>query len=90
MNVREYLESQGRAFPEADADGSTSGEAYAAAGLPMVVACTGCEMTMALTPDRACDSGGRVYCAQCADDGTDTPEYEADLDGSSTECERGG
>lgn len=64
MTVAEWLKSQGRAFPEPDgADGSTSFAAYEAARLPMVVACTGCTMTFALTPERPCDHDGRLYCS---------------------------
>lgn len=89
LTVKTYLEAQGRSYPEANAEGHITGEQFEAAGLPMVVACTGCEMTMVLTADRPCDGSGRVYCEQCADDGNDVPVYEADLDGSSTEREGG-
>lgn len=68
QTVKQWLESKGRKFPEPDGDdGSTSMAAYEAARLPMVVACTACTMTMALTPERACNADGEIFCADCAE-----------------------
>lgn len=74
QTVKQWLESKGRKFPEPDGeDGSTSMAAYEAANLPMVIACARCEMTMALTPERACDAEGRIFCADCAEDEVPEP-----------------
>ena len=66
--VGEYLPTIGKAYPEVDEDGAVSGDKFDEAGLPMVVSCTACQMTFALTPDRPVDSEtGEVYCgSDCA------------------------
>lgn len=69
LTVGEYLKRERREFPKPDCDNgrATSGEAYAKAGLPMVVACANCTMTFALTENRLCDEQGHVFCsAECA------------------------
>jgi len=48
VNVREYLAATGRAYPAPDRGDSISSDAFERAGLPMVVECAGCAMTMAL------------------------------------------
>ena len=69
VTVEEWLKARGREFPKPDGDdGSTSMAAYDAAKLPMVVACAGCTMTMALTAERKVDDNGHVYCNGCADE----------------------
>jgi hypothetical protein len=70
QTVKTWLESQGRKFPEPDCDDGegTSMAAYEAANLPMVIACTNCQMTMALTAERPCNSEGEIFCADCAED----------------------
>lgn len=66
-NIKQYLESVGRSYPEPDMpDGSISGEAFEKAGLPMVIACSHCSMTMVCTPERPCLEDGAVLCEECA------------------------
>lgn len=45
-------------------DGGITGEAFDALGLPLVVACSGCEMTMAF-PNSYVDQHGRIWCDDC-------------------------
>ena len=73
LTVSQWLKSKGREFPEPDGDDgeSISLAAYEAAGLPMVVACTGCTMTMALHAERPCNAAGEVFCDSCAADHDD-------------------
>jgi len=67
ITVGKFLESIGKSYPKPDCDdGGISGQAFQDAGLPMVVACTCCEMTMVLTPDRPCDADGAIYWRACA------------------------
>lgn len=67
ITAGEWLKRQGRKFPKPGADGMITGEQYDAAGLPMVVACTACTMTMALHEGRACNDAGQIFCDECAD-----------------------
>ena len=72
--VKQWLESHGKKFPEPDGDDeSVSMAAYEAAGLPMVVACTDCRMTMALHAERPCNEAGEVFCDDCAEGHEDAP-----------------
>jgi hypothetical protein len=65
-SVKQWLESHGRSFPQPDgADDSISLAAFEAAGLPMVVACTHCTMTMALHAECSCNEAGEVFCDGC-------------------------
>jgi hypothetical protein len=67
QTVKQWLESKGRKFPEPDGDDkSISLAAFEAAGLPMVVACTHCTMTMALHAERPCNEAGEIFCDDCA------------------------
>lgn len=67
LTVKRYLEKNGKRYPEPDReDGSISLAAFDKAGLPMVVACTNCTMTMVCGPDRACDEDGKIFCDDCA------------------------
>lgn len=68
ITVGEYLAAEGREYPEPDnEDGSISLAAFEAADLPMVVQCTGCQMTMVLTPERFIDpKSGEIFCTSCA------------------------
>jgi len=45
---------------------SVSGEWFAERGLPMVVACTCCQTTMAL-PSAKVDDDGYIYCQCCGE-----------------------
>jgi hypothetical protein len=68
INVRQYLQSRGRAYPEPDGGDRISSQAFERAGLPMIVECAGCTMTMALHEHVAVDEeSGRVYCEDCAE-----------------------
>ena len=49
-------------YPETD---TISGDWFEENHLPMVVACSCCEMTMAL-PSAMIDEDGKVYCTDCA------------------------
>lgn len=51
-------------FPETP---TVNGTWFSERGLPMVVACTCCQMTMAL-PSAVIDDDGNVYCPQCAEE----------------------
>ena len=62
INFRQYVESMNIKMPE----GSISGAWFAEHGLPMVVKCTCCEMTMA-SPSAWIDEEGYTYCSDCAD-----------------------
>lgn len=76
LTVSQWLKSKGREFPAPDGDDgeSISLAAFEAAGLPMVVACTGCTMTMALHAERPCNAAGEVFCDDCARDHDDADE----------------
>ncbi len=68
MTVESYLKSKGREYPKPDGeDGSISLAAFEAVGVPMVVACTNCEMTMVCGPKVPCDEDGRIWCTECAE-----------------------
>lgn len=66
--VAKYLHSQGRQFPRPDAEGKITMAAFDDAGIPMVVACTACEMTMTCHSKRKVDAEtGAVFCDSCAE-----------------------
>lgn len=46
--------------------GEIPGSWFSKHGLPMVVACTCCQMTMA-SPSALVDEDGSVYCSTCGD-----------------------
>lgn len=46
--------------------GNISGAWFAENGLPMIVACSCCEMTMA-SPNALVDDEGHCFCAGCAE-----------------------
>ena len=50
-------------FPRTE---SVSGEWFAERRLPMIVACTCCEMTMAL-PSAMVDDDGYIFCSSCSE-----------------------
>lgn len=67
ITVEEYLTKNGREYPKADTDGGVTGAAFEEAGVPMVVKCTHCEMTMVTSRDRKVDGEtGAVFCDECA------------------------
>ena len=47
--------------------GEINGKWFAENGLPMIVECTCCGMTMAL-PSAMIDKEGRIFCSQCAEE----------------------
>lgn len=47
--------------------GTVSGAWFVEHGLPMIVHCTCCEMTMAL-PNTFIDDNGYIYCSSCKGD----------------------
>jgi hypothetical protein len=47
-------------------EGDISGAWFAENGLPMIVACSCCEMTMA-SPNALVDDEGHCFCAGCAE-----------------------
>ena len=60
--IEQYLkEKRGIEMPK----GEINGTWFAENGLPMVVSCTCCGMTMAL-PSALIDDEGYIYCASCA------------------------
>ena len=60
--VEQYLkETRGIEMPK----GEINGTWFAENGLPMVVSCTCCGMTMAL-PSALIDDEGYIYCGSCA------------------------
>jgi predicted nucleic acid-binding Zn-ribbon protein len=71
--IRDYLAEKHPAFlARFDADnlekGSVSMGAFLDHGLPMVVSCTGCEMTMTLTSLSVnVDDDDCVWCQECGD-----------------------
>jgi len=68
ITLIEYLMKIGKHFPDEDANGFISEEAFQKARLPMVVSCAHCEMTMALCPDLPVEkSSGRVFCDDCGE-----------------------
>ena len=62
-NFQEWLKGNGVEAPKGDIDGSW----FAAHGLPMIVECSCCCMTMAL-PSARIDNNGNVYCVSCGSD----------------------
>lgn len=61
--IRDYLlEDMNIEMPE----GNINGEWFVENGLPMIVACTSCGMTMAL-PSALVDEDGCICCSSCAD-----------------------
>lgn len=46
--------------------GSVSGQWFANHGIPMIVACTCCEMTMT-APSALLDDEGQVFCSGCGE-----------------------
>jgi hypothetical protein len=80
MTLEEYLKLQGKEYPKAGEDGRVNGEQLAAVGLPWMIACTGCHMTMAPFRDRQISEHGEFFCDECAetylDDNYDpSPDY---------------
>ena len=64
-SFEEYIrEKYGIVMPS----GTISGAWFAENGIPMVVACTCCGMTMA-APNAMVDEEGHAYCWDCADYG---------------------
>ena len=59
----QWLKANGDELPKGD----IRGEWFAKRGLPMIVRCTCCEMTMAL-PSAYIDDNGYTYCAECKGD----------------------
>ncbi len=47
--------------------GEINGKWFAENGLPMIVECTCCGMTMAL-PSAMIDEEGQIFCSQCAEE----------------------
>ena len=47
--------------------GEINGQWFAENGLPMIVQCTCCGMTMAL-PSAMIDEEGQIFCSQCAEE----------------------
>jgi hypothetical protein len=47
--------------------GEINGQWFAENGLPMIVECTCCGMTMAL-PSAMIDEEGQIFCSQCAEE----------------------
>lgn len=47
--------------------GEINGKWFAENGLPMIVECTCCGMTMAL-PSAMIDEEGQIFCLQCAEE----------------------
>jgi hypothetical protein len=47
--------------------GEINGKWFADNGLPMIVECACCGMTMAL-PSAMIDEEGRIFCSQCAEE----------------------
>jgi hypothetical protein len=66
ITVGEYLLSHGREYPKANENNSIPSNAFAKANLPMVVACSNCEMTMACHEYLPCTRDGIIYCDDCA------------------------
>lgn len=56
-------ENLGIEFPKSN---TISGGWFASHGLPMIVACSCCEMTMAL-PSAMIDEHGHCFCSNCAE-----------------------
>jgi hypothetical protein len=62
----EVMEAKGMDVSQESWDGND----FARAGLPMVVACINCEMTMAFTSAMVLDDEvGTIRCRSCAPDG---------------------
>ena len=61
ISFRQYVESMNIKMPK----GNISGAWFAEHGLPMIVKCTCCEMTMA-SPSAWIDDEGYTYCSDCA------------------------
>ena len=60
-NFRNFVEEDlGLEMPH----GSIPGSWFSKNGLPMIVACTCCGMTMAV-PSALIDSNGQCYCSEC-------------------------
>lgn len=62
ISFREYLKKNDIELPETP---TISGGWFAKHGIPMVVRCTCCEMTMA-APSAWIDDEGYTYCSDCA------------------------
>lgn len=62
ISFRQYVESMNIKMPERTIPGSW----FAEHGLPMVVKCTCCEMTMA-SPSAWIDEEGYTFCSSCAE-----------------------
>lgn len=61
--ARDYIKEElGIELPE----GSIRGDWFMDNGLPMIVECTSCGMTMSL-PCAMIDDDGHCYCSSCAD-----------------------
>ena len=67
MTLQAYLESKGRTYPAPDSKGFITAAQMQAAGLPMIVACTHCQMTMATASTRKVDEHGNVFCDDCVE-----------------------
>lgn len=66
ITVAEYLGREKREFPKPDTNGCISYSQFLEAGLPMIVACAHCEMTMALHAQRFIDEDtSEIYCDEC-------------------------
>lgn len=62
-SFNEWLKEQGIEMPK----GTINGTWFAEHGLPMIVRCTCCEMTMA-SPNAFIDDEGYTYCTNCKGD----------------------
>jgi hypothetical protein len=66
--VAAWLRSHGREFPLPDGEGGTvSLAAFERAGIPVLVSCTQCMMTMPCGPALPCDEEGQLYCFSCTE-----------------------
>jgi hypothetical protein len=65
MHVEKWLHQHGKKYPNADPDGSIPLSRFDEAGIPAIVACTECTMTMPLRPDTFCYEDGHVLCTRC-------------------------
>ena len=60
--LEKYLKRSGRTFP---AGSVITGEDLENAGLPMIVRCYSCDMSMCIAADLPCTEDGAILCTTC-------------------------